>query len=234
METTITATGIDVKPGLGAGGGNNLGGDGGGPQGSDANDRDWPPGYSPEDAIEPSKYRIAIWVGLGSISMLFFALTSAYIWRQNESYKSATPDWVALQIPTALWATTVVILFSSISFEIARRALQRNQFEKFKSWISLTTVLGLIFLAGQIIAWRQLVGQGIYVQSNPHSSFFYVLTGLHALHLVGGLFVLAYLMWSALRMRIGMKKRITVEMTSVYWHFMDGLWVYLFVLLFFF
>jgi cytochrome c oxidase subunit III len=233
METTITATGIDVKPGLGAGGGNNLGGDGGGPKGSDANEQNWPPGYSHEDAVEPSKYRIATWLGLGSVAMLFFALTSAYIWRQF-SQTSGTPDWVAIQIPSAMWLTTAVILFSSISFEIARRALRLNQFEKFKSWISITTVLGFGFLAGQIIAWQQLAAQGIYLQSNPHSSFFYVLTGLHAVHLLGGILVLSYVMLSALRMRIGLKKRVTVEMTALYWHFMDGLWIYLFVLLFFF
>lgn len=232
METTITATGIDVKPGLGAGGGSNPGGEGNGPKGPEQNDQNWPPGYSKADAIEPSKYRIATWLGLGSVSMLFFALTSAYIWRQYTGQTSS--DWVPLQIPSALWITTVVILFSSISFEIARRALRLNQFEKFKSWISITTVLGFAFLVGQIIAWRQLAAQGIYLQSNPHSSFFYVLTGLHAFHLLGGILVLSYVMMSAMRMRIGVNKRMTVEMTSLYWHFMDGLWIYLFVLLFFF
>jgi cytochrome c oxidase subunit III len=171
---------------------------------------------------------------LGSVAMLFFALTSAYIWRQYTTPTTTIPDWVAIQIPSAMWITTVVILFSSLSFEIARRALRLNQFEKFKSWISITTVLGFVFLVGQIIAWRQLAGQGIYLQSNPHSSFFYVLTGLHALHLLGGILVLSYVMLSALRMRIGVHKRTTVEMTSLYWHFMDGLWIYLFVLLFFF
>jgi cytochrome c oxidase subunit 3 len=232
METTITASGIEVKRGVG--GGTPAGGVGGGPQGPYSNDRNWPPGYSREDALEPAKYRIGIWVGLGSISMLFFALTSAYIWRQNESLKSTTPDWVALQVPMALWLSTGIILLSSITFEIARRALKRNQYEKFKGWISLTTVLGLLFLAGQILAWRQLAAQGIYLQSHPHSSFFYVISGLHALHLLGGMLVLIYLMFSALRMRIGVRKKMTVEMTSVYWHFMDGLWIYLFVLLFFF
>jgi cytochrome c oxidase subunit 3 len=234
METTITATGIDVKPGLGAGNGNNPGGDEGGPKGTDSNEQSWPPGYSQEDAIEPSKYRIATWLGLGSVAMLFFALTSAYIWRQYTVPASTVSDWVTIQIPSAMWFTTAVILFSSISFEIARRALRLNQFEKFKSWISITTVLGFLFLVGQIIAWRQLAAQGIYLQSNPHSSFFYVLTGLHALHLLGGILVLSYVMASALRMRIGLNKRTTVEMTSLYWHFMDGLWIYLFVLLFFF
>jgi cytochrome c oxidase subunit III len=233
METTITTAEIDVKPGIGAGGGANPGGDGG-PQGPDPNPQDWPPGYSPENAIEPTKYRIAVWLGLASVAMLFFALTSAYILRQYNSLTSDTPDWNPIQIPSALWISTAVILLSSISFEIARRALRKNLYERFKSWISITTVLGFAFLIGQVIAWRQLASQGIYLKSNPHSSFFYLLTALHALHLLGGLMVLSYVMVSALRLRIGMKKRLTVEVTSLYWHFMDGLWIYLFVLLFFF
>ncbi len=235
METTITTAQIDVKPGLGAGGGASSGGDGG-PQGpQDPNHQDWPPGYSSEDAIEPSKYRIGMWLGLASIAMLFFALTSAYILRQYPpNLNTAAPDWQPLEIPLSLWITTAVILLSSISIEIARRALKQNQYEKFKRWISITTVLGFVFLIGQVFAWRQLASQGIYLQGNPHSAFFYVLTALHALHLLGGILVLSYVMMSALRLRIGVKKRLTVEITSLYWHFMDGLWIYLFVLLFFF
>ena len=234
MDTTVTTADVKIKPGIGTGGGANLGGDGGGPQDSDPNHSNWPPGYSSDDALEPTKYRIAIWLTLASISMLFIALTSAYILRQYNSLSSANPDWKPLQIPTALWITTAVILLSSISFEIARRALKQNHYEKFKSWISITTVLGFTFLVGQVVAWRQLAGQGIFLKSNPHSSFFYVLTGLHALHLLGGIVVLTYVLISALRLRISLKKRTTVEVTSLYWHFMDGLWIYLFVLLFFF
>jgi cytochrome c oxidase subunit III len=234
METLVTTNAVNIKPGIGAGGGTNQGGDGGGPQEPDQNPSNWPPGYSREDAIEPSKYRIAVWLGLASITMLFIALTSAYILRQTKSLATDNPDWKTLQVPSALWVTTVVILLSSVSFEIARRALKKNQFERFKTWISLTTVLGFVFLIGQVMAWRQLAAQGIYLKSNPHSSFFYVLTGLHALHLEGGLLTLCYLTIAAWRLRISARKRTTIEVTSLYWHFMDGLWIYLFVLLFFF
>jgi cytochrome c oxidase subunit 3 len=233
METTITRTDLEIKLGKGAGGGSNQG-DGGNPQDPDSNPSNWPPGYSQENAIEPSKYRIAMWLGLASVAMLFIALTSAYILRQSSSMTSANPDWHPIQIPSALWITTALILLSSISFEIARRALKSNAYEKFKTWISITTVLGFAFLIGQVWAWRQLASQGIYLKGNPHSSFFYILTGLHALHLLGGIAVLSYLMIAALRLRISLKKRTTVEVTSLYWHFMDGLWIYLFVLLFFF
>lgn len=234
METTVTTNAVNIKPGIGAGGGTNLGGNGGGPQESDPNPTDWPPGYSREDAIEPSKYRIAVWLGLASITMLFIALTSAYILRQSKSLATENPDWKPLQVPSALWVTTAVILLSSVSFEIARRALKASQFERFKTWISITTGLGVLFLVGQVLAWRQLTGQGIYLKSNPHSSFLYVLTGLHALHLLGGMLVLIYVLVSALRLRISARKRTTIEVTALYWHFMDGLWIYLFVLLFFF
>jgi cytochrome c oxidase subunit 3 len=140
---------------------------------------------------------------------------------------------VPLDVPLVLWIDTVILLASSVTIELARRALKRNQYEPFRRWISVTTLLGIGFLAGQIIAWRQLAGQGIYVDSHPHSSFFYLLTSLHGLHLFGGVIALAWVTIAALRLRIGMRKRTMVEVTALYWHFMDGLWIYLFLLLFF-
>jgi cytochrome c oxidase subunit 3 len=117
--------------------------------------------------------------------------------------------------------------------ELARRALGRNDYGSLKRWIVATTLLGVFFLVGQVIAWQQLATQGIYVNSHPHSSFFYLLTSLHALHLLGGVIALCYVTVNALRMRIGIKQRTAVGVTATYWHFMDGLWVYLFALLFF-
>jgi cytochrome c oxidase subunit 3 len=234
METAVSN--INVKPGLGAGGGKNFGDDGsGGPKGKDPNKSDWPPGYSNDDAIEPTKYKLAMWLVIVSVLMLFVALTSAYILRQvNRDTGVIAKDWLPLEIPSAMWATTAVILLSSISIEIARRRLKQNQFPQFKNWILITTALGVVFLIGQLIAWRQLAAQGIYLSSNPHSSFFYLLTGLHGLHLLGGVLALTFVTLAALRLRISVKKRHAVEVTSLYWHFMDGLWIYLFILLFFF
>jgi cytochrome c oxidase subunit III len=233
METVVSD--LNVKPGIGAGGGKNLGDDGGGPKGQDPKNSDWPPGYSRDDAIEPSKYKIAMWLVIISVLMLFVALTSAYILRQvNRDTGSIANDWLPLHIPSAMWVSTAVILLSSISIEVARRRLKKNQFPQFKTWILITTVLGVVFLIGQLVAWRQLAAQGIYLSSNPHSSFFYLLTGLHGLHLLGGVIALTYVTIAALRLRISIKKRHAVEVTSLYWHFMDGLWIYLFVLLFYF
>ncbi|MEW6129089.1 MAG: cytochrome c oxidase subunit 3 [Acidobacteriota bacterium] len=231
----MAVSGINVKPGIGAGGGQHMGGDGGGPQGNDPNHPDWPPGFSRDDAIEPKKYKIGMWLGIISVAMLFVALTSAYIIRQiDKDSGGLAKDWFPLQIPSALWITTGVILISSITFEFARRALKKNQYEQFKNWLVITTALGAIFLIGQVIAWRQLAGQGIYLSSHPHSSFFYILSGLHAVHLIGGVMALSYVTLAALKLRITERKRNAVEVTSLYWHFMDGLWIYLFVLLFFF
>jgi cytochrome c oxidase subunit 3 len=227
----VTVTG-DVRVKRGGAGAGPGGSGGGGPQEPGPNDKDWPPGWSREDAIVPAKYRIGMWVGLASILMLFMALTSAYILRQtkgiNEYY-----DWTAIRLPGLLWVTTAVLVASSVSIEVARRALRRNDYKRFNKWILLTTVLGALFVIGQLFAWRQLAAQGIYVNTNPHSSFFYLLTSLHGIHLLGGLIALAYVTVAAFRLRIGFKRRNAVEVTAVYWHFMDVLWVYLLALLYF-
>jgi len=196
--------------------------------------KDWPPGWSSEDAAEPEKYRIGMWVALASILMLFVALTSAYIVRGVPALGGGQDDWLPIDMPSVLWLNTAVLLASSVTIELARGALKRNEYERFKSWISLTTLLGLAFLGGQLMAWRQLAAQGVFINSHPHSSFFYLLTSLHGLHLLGGVIALAYVTVAAFRMRIGFKRRAAVQVTAIYWHFMDGLWIYLFGLLFFF
>jgi len=175
-----------------------------------------------------------MWVGLASILMLFIALTSAYIVRGVPALSGGDSDWLPLTMPPILWVNTAVLLLSSVSIELARRTLKRNEYGRFKAWISLTTALGVLFLVGQLIAWRQLAAQGVFINSHPHSSFFYLLTSLHGVHLLGGVIALAYVTLAALRMRIGFKRRTAVDVTSIYWHFMDGLWIYLFGLLFFF
>jgi cytochrome c oxidase subunit 3 len=232
MPTTLTAD-SNVKPGLGGRSGPGPGG--GDPFGSEpSGSKDWPPGWTNEDAIQPEKYRIGMWVALASILMLFIALTSAYIVRGVPALGGGESDWRPLDMPRVLWLTTGVLLLSSVSIELARRALKRNEYGGFKKWISITTLFGVAFLAGQLLAWHQLTAQGVYINSHPHSSFFYLLTSLHGVHLLGGVIALGYVTVAALRMRIGFKRRAAVDVTAIYWHFMDGLWIHLFVLLFFF
>ncbi len=156
--------------------------------------------------------------GLASIAMLFIALTSAYVVRHG-----LDPDWRAIRMPPVLWANTLILAASSFALESARRAPERA------GRFALTLALGLTFLGGQFVAWRQLSAAGIFLSTNPHSSFFYLLTGLHAAHLAGGIVALSYL---TARARLGAATQRAVEATALYWHFMDALWIYLFVLLF--
>jgi cytochrome c oxidase subunit 3 len=231
MSGTVTSDTKVKSAGVGAGSRGSNGGNSRKPGGG--NDDNWPPGFSRDDAIEPNKFRVGMWVGMASILMLFVSLTSAYLLRQSRGLSEAH-DWFPLHMPKVLWLTTALLLVSSLTIELARHALRRSRYGWFRLLMSATTLLGLGFLAGQLRAWLVLVDQGVYVYSHPHSSFFYVLTSLHALHLFGGIIALLIVTVAALRLRITRSKRNAVDVTVLYWHFMDGLWVYLFVLLFFF
>lgn len=231
MAAGIT-TEVKPKHGRTGAGGGGPGDSGGGREPGDGSN-DWPPGWSRDDAIQPAKYRIGMWVGLASILMLFVSLTSAYILRQTVVGDDGKSDWVSIDMPPVLWFSTAVLVASSASFELSRRSLRQSEYRMFNAYIALTALLGFAFLLGQVIAWRQLAGQGIYLSSNPHSSFIYLMTSLHAIHLVGGLIALCYVTVAALRLRMGIRKRNAVEITALYWHFMDVLWIYIFVLLFF-
>ena len=178
-----------------------------------------------------NRYRIGMWVGLASVAMMFTSLSSAYIVRSASSN-----DWTPLPMPRVLLVSTALILGSSFTLETARRKLRSGLSALYKRWLFITVILGLAFLAAQLIAWRQLARQGIYVASNPHSSFFYLLTGAHGLHLVGGLLGLLFL-WLHWRRDVTdeafmTKRRAATDAVTIYWHFMDALWIYLFLLLF--
>src|SRR5262249_14643446 len=229
--TTVTRPGAKVKPtGIGARGNGNrddgrFGGGGGPPSG---------PGRAGGGGeVQPEKNRIAVGVLRVGVVMLFIALSSAYLFRSAWKPLDGEADWAPLWRPRILWLNTAVILASSITLETARRLLKREKFLAFNRWILITGILGLGFLSGQFMAWRQFVRQGIYLRTNPHSSYFYLLTSLHALHLLGGLVALLYVTVRGLRFDFGTRQDAAVQATSIYWHFMDALWVFLFVLLFF-
>jgi cytochrome c oxidase subunit 3 len=172
-----------------------------------------------------------MWVALAGVLMMFTALTSAYIVRANTSN-----DWRPIAMPRLLWLSTGLILLSSFSIEVARRTLKSGNTGGYRRWLLFTVLLGLGFLATQLLAWRQLVAQGIYISKNPHSGFFYVLTGAHGVHLLGGILALDYLLlrsWRKAYEQHGAAKRQAVaNAVALYWHFMLGLWIYLFLLLF--
>ena len=224
MDTMVTSTEKVIRPKTGPGkGGPRKIGPNGGPRGGEGGER--PDGFS------PAKYRIGMWVALAGVAMMFTALTSAYVVRAGTSN-----DWRPIATPRLLWLSTALIVLSSFAFEIARRTLKGGNTGAYQRWLLLTVLLGLGFLATQLLAWRQLVGQGIYIGSNPHSSFFYVLTGAHGLHLLGGVLALDYLLLRSRRKlheeHGAAKRRAAVNAVALYWHFMGGLWIYLFLLLF--
>jgi cytochrome c oxidase subunit 3 len=173
-----------------------------------------------------------MWVALASILMMFTALSSAYIVRAASSN-----DWQPLNMPRILLLSTALIILSSGTIEAARRKWNDTINHGQKRWLLITVALGVGFLVSQLLAWRQLVRQGVYVASHPHSSFFYLLTAAHGVHLLGGLAALIYL---TLRARPPAENQAAVaksqagaDAVTLYWHFMDFLWLYLFVLLFF-
>src|SRR5258708_6909270 len=179
-----------------------------------------------------SGYRIGAWVAVCGIVMLFTALASSYIVRS-----ASGNDWTPIAMPKVLWLSTAVILISSVTMEASRRSLRAVKDAGYARWLIVTVVLGFGFLVSQLMAWRQLVRQGVYMASNPHSSFFYLFTAAHGLHLAGGILALSYLLLRTTKSRDtaeGELRRVgAADAATIYWHFMDGLWVCLFLLLFF-
>ncbi len=181
-------------------------------------------GGSPE--MPQRAYFTVIQLGLAGIVMFFMALTSSFMVR-----KGLGNDWVSFNFPRILWVNTLILLASSITIQMARRHLHEDRKAAFQRWWAVTTSLGILFLAGQFMAWRQLAGQDVFLVTNPSSSFFYVLTAAHGLHLLGGVLALFYVShrnWQRSRM----SQVTATDVASIYWHFMDGLWVFLFALLY--
>jgi cytochrome c oxidase subunit 3 len=157
--------------------------------------------------------------------MLFGGLTSAYIVLRG------VPAWQNIQLPSLLWPNTAVLLLSSVTIELSRRAVRKNRLAKMNRWLGITTALGVAFVVGQLAAWRQLVSAGVYLPSTLQSGFFYILTGLHGIHIGGGIVALAYVLGKALQNRLNAFNQQPILLCATYWHVMDGLWIYLFVLL---
>jgi cytochrome c oxidase subunit III len=166
-----------------------------------------------------------LFVLIAASTMVFAAFTSAFVVRRGLS-----DDWATMPKPSILFINTGVLLASSVVLDISRRALKKGNRSQFNFWWTLATALGILFLLGQAYAWRELKDAGVYVSTNPASSFFYVLTASHAFHLLGGVLALVYVDVQALRLRLGPAKRTAIDVTAIFWHFLDGLWVYLMVL----
>ena len=218
---------VPNNPVVAPGGPTNGSGNGFGPSGGGGSSRMLPAGTQ----------MMGMWLGLASIGMLFVAMTSAYIVRQGLGSK-----WDAISMPPIMLLSTLILLVSSVTMEMARRHYRTAPGgAAFNRWLSVTMVLGLGFVAGQLVAWQTLLAEGIYMGISAHSSFFYILTAMHAVHLLGGVLALALLFVFVRGVPVPAfagsggytrNRKTWVEVTSVYWHFMDGLWVYLLLLLF--
>ena len=189
-------------------------------------------GYDPGGGLPPGTvrqtYRTGMWLALSAITMMFVAFASAYIVRGGLS-----DDWQPIELPPLLWLNAAVLLLSSLTLEEARKNLKGGLRAACNRWLTITTILGAAFFAGQFLVWKQLSAHGVYLATNPSSSFFYLLTGAHGVHLLGGLLALLYADLEAWRYRLGPAKRTLLEVTAIYWHFMDGLWICILLLLWF-
>jgi len=179
----------------------------------------------PKRRPSPRRYYTGIALGIVSVLMFFMALASAYLVRRGSA------DWVPVRVPMLMWFNTAMLLLSSGTIEMARKRLGLLDVVGFTRLWGLTTILGVVFLIGQVVAWRQLVGEGIYLASNPASSFFYIFTGAHALHVIGGVGALLYVAWRNFE-RVQLTRVVAAEVASYYWHFMDALWLFLLALLY--
>jgi len=220
MATTVTGTRTKEKKGIGYGPGLP------GPNGKNGNgwrkngDED-----SGKRRFSPEAYRITMWIILAAIIMMFVALSSVYI---------ALPEsdnWRPVKMPGMFFLSTAVILVSSATIEAARRSLQQTSSAR---WLTVTLILGLAFLVSQLVGWTELRTQGVYFSGHPHSSFFFLFTGLHGVHLLGGILALTYVVargWRDWKGTVAEKRRAITDVVSLYWHVMDGLWIWLFLLL---
>jgi cytochrome c oxidase subunit III len=180
--------------------------------------------YLPE--VPQRTYFTGITVAIAWILSFFMALVSAYIVRKG----SPAEDWRRLTVPHILWLNTAILVASGFALARSRKHFLSSDESGSRHWLSVTAVLGLLFLAGQMIAWRQLAAAGIYLSTNPSSSFFYFLTAAHGLYLFGGI---AALLIVAVRPTRFLTRRTATGVISIYWHFMGGLWILLFLLFLF-
>ena len=170
--------------------------------------------------------RSGVWVAIFAITMSFAAFTSALFVREGSA-----ADWTHLVLPPILYANTMVLLLGSLTLVMASRAvnhalLDSHAVKTVMGWLIATLALGLLFIAGQYEAWRQLAAQGLFLSTNPNSSFFYVFTGMHILHLLGGIVALVYLIGQLAGSHTTFR-RAAFHNTAIYWHFMGVLWLYL-------
>jgi cytochrome c oxidase subunit III len=207
---------------------------GNGSNGGDFGDfGDWDDGPNDNDGRQReywftprSAYRTGVFWGIASIVSVFATISSVVETRWIHS-----KQWLPIPVPGVLYVNTMILLASSVTVGFAQSSSSKGKRKRSALLLSATLLLGCTFVVGQIIAWRELVSKGIYLASNAGSLFFYVITAMHALHLAGGVIALAYVILRANHLQGAGLEQAATESVALYWHFMDGLWVYLLILL---
>ncbi len=210
------------------GGGGNGGGRGPGGPGGDGpkNDEDLDP-----QRFVPGKSRILTGFLLVIVAMTFSGLITAYVVIAT----NGVPEWQPFALPIPVWISTAIILLSSFTYHLGFQAVSANDHPRSKKWMLVTTVLGAMFISSQLLAWLALTMRGMYLASNPYAGFFYIMTAVHAIHVIGGIIALGSIVlrvWEPAANAEAVAKRTTLaQVVGWYWHFMGGLWIVLFVLL---
>jgi cytochrome c oxidase subunit III len=169
------------------------------------------------------KEKILMGIAIAAMIMLFAGLTSAYIIHAEGGH------WQYFKLPSIFWVNTAVILTSSFTLQWALVSYKKFRYNAYRIAITITTILGIGFIAGQYLGWRQLTNMGIYLDGNASGSFLYVISGTHAVHVLGGVIALLVVTIAAFVKPFNPNKLLRVELISIYWHFVDVLWLYLFI-----
>lgn len=187
------------------------------------------------DAVDPASYRppaarVGVIVYFGVITVLFGLISSAYVMRMGMTGMGhgAMGDWHPMPEPPLLWVNSFLLLLSSLAWEAARVGVRRDRADLMRGALFGAGILGILFLAGQLLLWRQFEQAGYYASANPANAFFYLITALHGLHIAGGLFFWAR---AVLQLRAGADIRLPVELCAVYWHFLLLVWALMLALL---
>ena len=178
---------------------------------------------------EPQKihpHKFTLWVAMGSIVMMFAALTSAYIVKKNGG------NWLEFDLPRLFWYSTFTILLSSVTIHLAVKAFKSREMSRYRSLITVTAILGVLFIVLQWLGFRDLETRSIALigaKSNSAASFLFVITGLHMVHVLGGVIALLVIFIRAYSVKIKNYNALPIELVGTYWHFVDALWIYLFI-----
>jgi cytochrome c oxidase subunit 3 len=184
-------------------------------------------GGDTDSSFPISSKEIATWLLMTGIAMLFAGFTSAYIVLRG------VPTWEHIQFPPLVWGNALILIASSVTLELSRRAVKADMASSLRKWLCITAVLGIAFVLGQIMVWRQMTASGNGLSSTLHSSFFYVFSGVHAAHILGGLIGLAIVIVKTFQGRLSSANFEPLRLWAKYWHFMGGVWLYLLLLVFF-